>query len=127
MQAIPLLSHTDPDQIVAWQHGTPITARQFLADVAHLVSYLPPAKHLLNMCSDRYHFTVGFAAAILSNKVSLLPPSHTNEMVSQLKRYAPDTFCLSEHEQPLIDLPHTLLSTNPASTTESFTAPQVFA
>jgi len=126
-QAIPLISHTDPEQIVAWQDGAAVSARQFLADVAHLAARLPQGKHLLNMCSDRYHFTVGLAAAIVSGKVSLLPPSHTAEMVGQLLRYAPDVFCLSEQEQPSIALPQMLYPGVPAPTAGTFSIPQIDA
>lgn len=127
MQAIPLISHTDPEQIVAWQQGSAVTARQFLADVAQLAARLPAGRHVLNMCSDRYHFTVGLAAAILGNKISLLPPSHTAEMISQLQRYAPDVFCLSEHKQDAIALPHVLYPAAPAPLTDTFVIPQIAA
>jgi acyl-coenzyme A synthetase/AMP-(fatty) acid ligase len=126
-QAIPLISHTDPQQIVAWQNGRAVSARQFLADVAHLAARLPQGRHLLNMCGDRYHFTVGLAAAIVSNKVSLLPPSHTAEMVGQLKRYAPDVFCLSEQGQSSIDLPQMLYPLAPAPLAGAFSIPQIDA
>ena len=127
MQAIPLISHTEPQQTVAWQDGAAVSARQFLADVAHLAARLPQGKHLLNMCSDRYHFTVGLAAAILSNKVSLLPPSHTAEMVGQLLRYAPDVFCLSEQQQPSIALPQILYPGAPAPAADTFSIPRIDA
>ena len=127
MQAIPLISHTEPEQTVAWQDGTAVSARQFLADVAHLAARLPQGKHLLNMCSDRYHFTVGLAAAIVSDKVSLLPPSHTAEMVGQLLRYAPDVFCLSEQAQPSIALPQMLYPLIPGSAADTFSIPQIDA
>jgi acyl-coenzyme A synthetase/AMP-(fatty) acid ligase len=127
MQAIPLISHTEPQQTVAWQDGAAVSARQFLADVAHLAARLPQGKHLLNMCSDRYHFTVGLAAAIVSNKVSLLPPSHTAEMVGQLLRYAPDVFCLSEQQQPSIALPQMLYPGAPAPAADTFSIPRIDA
>ena len=125
MHTIPLFSHTQPDQIIAWQQDTAISAHQFLADVAQLATRLPAAKYILNMCSDRYHFTVGLAAAILCNKISLLPPSHTAEMITQLQHYAPDVFCLSDHEQPGIALPVTRYPATPASIVEQFTIPQI--
>lgn len=125
MPTLPLISHTDPEAVVAWQHGNAIQAKQFIADVRQLASTLPAGKHVLNMCSDRYNFTVGLAAAIVSKKISLLPPSHTVEMIAQLKRYAPDAFCLSEIEQPAIALPLTLYSPKPAPLTEAFNMPQI--
>ncbi|MFA5170645.1 MAG: AMP-binding protein [Sulfuriferula sp.] len=125
MQTIPLFSHTQPDQIIARQHGADITAAQFLADVRQLATRLPASKHVLNMCADRYHFTVGLAAAVISNKISLLPPSHTPEMINQLKRFAPDTFCLNEQALPAITLPLTLYPAAPAPVTEPFVIPQI--
>lgn len=80
---------------------------------------------MLNMCSDRYHFAVGLAAAVVSGKVSLLPPSHTAEMISQLQQYAPDVFCLGEQEQPAIALPQVLYPMAPGAPADTFSIPQI--
>ncbi|BBP02413.1 AMP-ligase [Sulfuriferula nivalis] len=125
MPSIPLFSHTQPDQIIAWQHGTAITAAQFLADVKQLAAQLPASSHILNMCADRYRFAVGLAAAVISNKISLLPPTHTAEMINQLKCYAPDAFCLTEQALPAIALPQTLYPAAPATISEQFDIPQI--
>jgi acyl-coenzyme A synthetase/AMP-(fatty) acid ligase len=93
MDAYPLVSHQEPGEVVAWRHGRPITAAQFLADVERLCAAWPAGHHVLNACSDRYRFAVGLAAALLSGKVSLLPPSHTAETVRQMKAYE-GAFCL---------------------------------
>jgi len=104
MLTFALLTHRSPDDILAWRDGEGITVRQFLADVRQLAAALPVGKHLLNACSDRYHFAVGLGAALLTQKISLLPPTHTPEMVRQMQALAPDVFCLSDtlHD---IDLP----------------------
>ena len=60
---------------------------------------------MLNVCADRYRFTVGLAASLLTRKVSLLPPTHTPEVIRQLIAFAPDVFCLTDEEQCDIDLP----------------------
>ncbi|GAB3470809.1 AMP-ligase [Polaromonas eurypsychrophila] len=99
-----LISHDHGDNIVAWRHGQRISVRQFLADVRQLAAALPAGGHMLNACSDRYHFTVGLGAALLTRKVSLLPPTHTPEMICQLQALAPDVFCLADAPHA-IDLP----------------------
>ena len=86
MTTHPLLTHS-LDQTVALYQGRPISASEFLADVEYLAGTLPAGKHLLNVCSDRYHFAVGLAAAIVTGKVSLLPPTNTPEMVRRLKYF----------------------------------------
>jgi len=60
---------------------------------------------VLNVCSDRYRFAVAFAAGLLSGKVSLLPSTHTPEVIRQLTLFAPDVFCVTDEAQCRIDLP----------------------
>lgn len=105
MTSLPLLSHLAPDSIVAWRADGAVTLRQFLAEVHCLAERFPAGSHLLNMCGDRYRFSVGLAAAIVSGKVSLLPSTHTPEVVRQIKAFAPDVFCLTDSEACTVDLP----------------------
>jgi acyl-coenzyme A synthetase/AMP-(fatty) acid ligase len=73
--------------------------------VLRVAAALPQALHVLNACSDRYRFTVAFAAGLVSNKVSLLPSTHTPEVIRQLTEFAPDVFCLTDDARCQIDLP----------------------
>ncbi len=105
MTRLPLVGHTRPDQVVAWHRGRAISLAHFLSDVNHLAHQFPQRQHMFNMCSDRYRFTVGLAAAVVSGKVSLLPSTHTPEMVRQLQAFAPDVFCLHDTPHCPIALP----------------------
>ena len=109
MEAYPLVTHDSLQEVMAWRHGAAITVAQFLEDVAAVAAALPAGGYVLNVCADRYRFTVGLAAALVSEKVSLLPPSHTPETVRQMKAFAPDVFCLSDGPVA-IDLPQFLFS-----------------
>jgi len=91
--------------VVAYRAGAPIRARAFLADVMRVAAALPQGRHVLNACSDRYRFTVAFAASLVANKVSLLPSTHTPEVIRQLTEFAPDVFCLTDDSRCQIDLP----------------------
>ena len=51
---------------------------------------------MLNVCTDRYRFTVGLAACLMSERVSLLPSTHTPQVIAQLAAFAPDAFCLTD-------------------------------
>ncbi|MFZ2628034.1 MAG: AMP-binding protein [Rugosibacter sp.] len=104
MSSLPLVSHTSPDSIIAWRVDGAVTLRQFLAEVSQLATLFPAGSHLLNMCSDRYRFSVGLAAAIVAGKVSLLPSSHTPGVIRQIKLFAPDAFCLTDDDACTIDL-----------------------
>ncbi len=105
MSTLPLITHTHADSIVAWRDGKPISAAAFLADVRQVSAMLPASVHLLNACADRYRFMVGLAASVLSNKISLLPPTQTPEMIGQMQQFAPDAFCLTDSEDCSVALP----------------------
>ncbi len=105
MAALPLFVHERPESIVAYRDGVPISARRFLADVHALARRLPPGAHVLNLCNDRYRFTVGLAASLLTRRCSLLPPTHTPEVVRQLNAFAPDAFCLTDDAECALELP----------------------
>lgn len=96
MAAIPLIRHNDPDSVFAWRAGQPISAAHFLRDVAQLALALPDKCHILNLCTDRYRFAVGFAAALSRGQTSLLPPNYTADFVARLNQCYPDTYCLTD-------------------------------
>jgi acyl-coenzyme A synthetase/AMP-(fatty) acid ligase len=105
MSGIPLLTHASLTDAVAYRAGVPVTARQFLADVALLARNMPVAGHVLNVCTDRYRFTVGLAACLMSGRVSLLPSTHTPPVIAQLANLVPDAVCLTDDAGCAIDLP----------------------
>ncbi len=94
--------------MVAYRLGAPVRAKHFLADVGRLAAALPAGDHVLNVCSDRYRFTVGFAASLVAGKVSLLPSTHTPQVIRQLTVFAPDVFCLTDDPGCGIDLPRVM-------------------
>ncbi|WP_206996681.1 AMP-binding protein [Trinickia mobilis] len=105
MPSFPLVSHCSLDEPIAWRDGVPVPVRDFLADVAQLAAALPPGGHVFNACKDRYRFAVGFCAALVAGKVSLLPSTHTQESLRQLASFAPDTFCLHDSNEGASVLP----------------------
>lgn len=105
MQTFPLVFHASPDQTLAWRDGAPVSVRAFLADVRRVAAALPEGGHVFNVCADRYRFTVSLCATLLSGRISLLPSTHTPEMVRALASFAPDAFCLHDSNDCAIDLP----------------------
>ena len=107
MMTLPLVTHPRAQDILAWRHGKPITAACFLADARQLAAALPGGRHVLNASADRYRFAVGMAAALLTDRISLLPPNLTPEMVRQVRNFAPDVFCLTDQPHA-VDMPQVL-------------------
>jgi acyl-coenzyme A synthetase/AMP-(fatty) acid ligase len=101
---IALLSHSSPTAVVAYRSGLAVTVRQFLDEAQQVADRLPKGKHVLNVCADRYQFTVGLAACLMSERVSLLPSTHTPQVIAQLAAFAPDAFCLTDDRRCEIEL-----------------------
>jgi acyl-coenzyme A synthetase/AMP-(fatty) acid ligase len=93
MTALPLITHTRPDAVLAWREDRAITAAQFLQAVESLAARLPEVSHVLNLCSDRYHFAVALAAALLRRQCTLLPSTQAPEVLRKLRALAP-TLCV---------------------------------
>ncbi|HUJ52319.1 MAG TPA: AMP-binding protein [Steroidobacteraceae bacterium] len=116
--------------MVAYRAGRPILVPRFLADVERVAAILGASSHVLNACADRYHFSVGFAASLLSGKVSLLPSTYTPEAVRQLSAFAPDAVCLTDEDDcplalPLVRYPRADTATPPPSPPRSDAAGRV--
>jgi len=101
--ATPLIRGYGADATFAWRNGAAIPVQAFLQDAAQLATRLPERRHVINLCADRYRFAVGFAAALLRQQVSLLPPNETLDVISRVAQGYPDVYCLSDRGG---DFPH---------------------
>jgi acyl-coenzyme A synthetase/AMP-(fatty) acid ligase len=90
--------------------------------VTRVAAALPAAGHVLNVCADRYRFTVGFAAGLVRGLVSLLPPTRTPEVIAQLRVFAPDAICLTDEDSCDIALPRVRYPDAPAAVGVAATA-----
>ena len=125
METIALLSHGAPTAVIAYRGGIALTAQRFLSDAANLARALPDGNHVLNVCADRYHFTVGLAACLMTGRVSLLPSTHTPEVIEQLRGFAPDAFCLTDDARCDIGLPKIHYPELPPAAGAPWVAPEI--
>ena len=102
IEAVPLVDR--PRHAVLFRTQTQaITAGDFLAAVQALAAALPEAGHLVNLCQNRYHFTVALAAAVLRNQVTLLTSDRSDARLRQLAASHPGTASVSD--DPAIESP----------------------
>jgi acyl-coenzyme A synthetase/AMP-(fatty) acid ligase len=127
MDGIALLTHPAPSAVVAYRGSEPVTAQRFLSDARYLAQHLPKSGHVLNVCADRYRFTVGLAACLISERVSLLPSTHTPQVIAQLAAFAPDAICLADNARCDIDLPHCYFPEHLPESPQPFSVPQIAA
>ncbi len=97
-QALPLLRLHAMDDTVARRRGQPIPAAALLADAAALAAALPPGRQVLNLCRDRYHFLVGFAAALVARRLCLLPPGSGDAAIRDICRDFGELCCVADHD-----------------------------
>lgn len=95
---LPLIRNFGAHSVFAYRRGAALSPTHFLNHVAQLAARLPNAGHVVNLCSDRYRFSVGFAAALLRRQVNLLPPNQTPVILEQLLRAYPDAYCLADDD-----------------------------
>jgi acyl-coenzyme A synthetase/AMP-(fatty) acid ligase len=105
MTRFPILTHAHPEATVAIRAGKPVTRQAFLAHARAVADAFPPGRHLLNACTDRYHFAVTLAAGMLSGRINLMPSTYTAQTALELASFAADTFVVSDSP----DAPETAL------------------
>ncbi len=104
MVSIPLVRGFDAGAAFAYRSGRRLSVEQFLWDVSRLAASLPDRRYLLNLCADRYHFAVGFSAALLRRQVNLLPPNETPDLIERLASHYSGVYCLSDRTTGLASL-----------------------
>jgi acyl-coenzyme A synthetase/AMP-(fatty) acid ligase len=92
----PITRHGGGDEIVARSGLRAITRGEFLRDAAALAARLPSQKYIINLCTDRYHFMVGFAAALCRGQISLLPSSDAPGVIKAVAADYPDLYALTD-------------------------------
>jgi acyl-coenzyme A synthetase/AMP-(fatty) acid ligase len=120
-----LLGHAAPESIAARRRGAPLSAAAFLAEVQRAAQHLPDARHVLNICSDRYRFAVALCAAIVRGQVTLLPATTTPNVIRSMRAFASDAYVVADGAHD-IDLPRCELPEGDCAA-RGFEVPQVDA
>ena len=91
-----IAQHEDDCDIVAVRGQRPIRRGEFRRDIAALAARLPSHKYILNACTDRYRFMVGFAAALRRQQISLMPSSDAPGILKAVAEDYPDLYALTD-------------------------------
>lgn len=95
MPKLPLLQHNLRATVAVRETG-PVRASEFMAAAHALAVTLPERRQVINICRDRYRFTLGFAAALLREQTTLMPPNQTPDFVERLEHAYPDSYRLTD-------------------------------
>ncbi|WP_247596887.1 AMP-binding protein [Hydrogenophaga sp. PAMC20947] len=102
---LPLVSSLTLDDVLAFRPEGPVLVRDFLADACRVAKALPPPAWVVNLCEDRYHFAVVFAACLLTGKTSLQPASQSSQTLGQLARDHAGAFAVTDSGFEELPLP----------------------
>ncbi len=86
--------------VVAVRGRRLIRRTEFRSDVAALAALLPRQKYILNLCTDRYRFMVGFAAALYRQQISLMSYSDAPGVLKAITNDYPDYYALTDTVRP---------------------------
>lgn len=100
-----LIRHNRRETIFGFCNGAPVTVETFLGDATALAALLPSRRHIVNLCNDRYRFTVALGAALIREQISLLPPNEAPATLDRLAAGFPDLYCLHDGAVPAALLP----------------------
>lgn len=75
---LPLVSRAGGD-ILFRSAGRELSVAGFLRDSARVADGLPETRHIVNLCRDRYWFTVAFGAAVLRGQVTILTGERSHQ------------------------------------------------
>ena len=90
--------HCGENDIVAVRAQRTIRRPEFLRDIAELGARLPAHDYVLNLCTDRYRFMVGLAAALCRQQITLMPPSKTPGVIKAVADDYPDLYAITDDE-----------------------------
>jgi acyl-coenzyme A synthetase/AMP-(fatty) acid ligase len=112
--AYPLTRHDKPDAAFAIDQSGPVTVEKFLSNVAAIAAILPRCRHVINLCSDRYRFTVALAAALINDQLSLMPPSDNAGVLGRVAAEFDDLYAIYDGQPPAISTPSIAFPVMPA-------------
>ena len=101
----PLVRHDRLDALFGFHNWEKVSLGAFLSEATQLAAMLPSRRHVINLCNDRYRFTVALAAALLREQISLMPPSDAPGVLAQMAGRYDEAYCLHDEAAPAIDLP----------------------
>ncbi len=86
----------------AMRAGVPVSPADFARDVSALAARLPDHAYVLNLCTDRYRFMAGFAAALQRRQISLLPSANVSAALAALAEDYGDVYALTDGARPAL-------------------------
>lgn len=93
---LPLIADYHPDRVFAWREGEPVSCGRALSAIRILARNLAADTPCINLCEERYCFTLAFAAVALAGGVNLLPHNRARDTLRVLRADYPDALTIDD-------------------------------
>lgn len=93
---LPLLNIRTIEAPVAMYRGQWISAGRFISDAQSLAAQFPSLEYVVNLCENRYHFALAWAAACLRSQLTLLPPNQARGVLEELATTYPNQHTIDD-------------------------------
>lgn len=90
------ITNRGEDEIIVLGPDGKVSVGKFIARAAKLAAQLPDHRYVINLATDRYHFILGFIAAIIAGRCTLMPPNRQQQTVQQVAGEYVDCISLGE-------------------------------
>jgi acyl-coenzyme A synthetase/AMP-(fatty) acid ligase len=86
------------DEPFAVFKNTVISRLDFLYQAVSLSKQLPDHQYAINLCTDRYFFSLAFLAVLLKQQTNLLPPNNAPQSIRELSADYTDHYLLGDDD-----------------------------
>lgn len=85
-KALQPLTPRPADDIIARCNGVDVRVDEFISRAARLANRLPDVPYVVNLCSDRYEYLLGFCAAVIAGQCTLMPPNRQKQTILSIAK-----------------------------------------
>jgi acyl-coenzyme A synthetase/AMP-(fatty) acid ligase len=98
MPELPLVRGRALGDPVGWREGRPVALHVLLQAAHALAGRLQQGGYCINLCEDRLNFILGYAAALIARRTTLLPHSRAPEVLDELRRRHAGAQTIADHD-----------------------------
>lgn len=95
---LPLIVDYAPQRVFAWRDGQAIRSDRALLDIQTLTQSLDAGTPCINLCEDRYYFTLAFMAVAAVDGFCLLPQSRASGVLQTLHESHPHARTIDDEQ-----------------------------
>ncbi len=114
----PFWSHWGEETFAVFDNEL-VSRLDYLHHAVSLSMQLPDHQYAINLCKDRYLFSVAFLAVLLKKQTTLLPPNNAPNSIKELTIEYPDSYLLGDEENTGHYHPYIMVSPQSPGSTET--------